>query len=490
MSDPINVSVPSNAAEAHELGTRLGALNKELSEFIDSNEASWNDECEQKFSAMQADEAAMSAAGDKYISNAAAAKARRDSLGNSGDTFRALAKLQGGSNQKLQRVVDSAVESLSSHALDDVAAHAAIAAFAGAVVSEEQIEAYKEAEARAHVDGRGREWSRGGLQSSGRIEIVMNQVSDAAIRLAQAAARNNRNFQNVLTVVNPSSANTGSGSELFGPTFMNTLEEARLAYGGMNVVSDIMTTKSGERMMWPTIDDSANSGALVAESGTPTLVDPTFGEVQWTAYKYSSGEIKVTRELIEDNTVNLVSRIAGLLGTRLGRLENSVFTNADGTNKPTGLMSVVPTGVTAAGTAAILFDEIIDLEHSVDPARRGEGCSYMMNDSTLKLLRKLKDSDGRYLWQAEANAGTPGTLNGYGYTINQDMASAAVSAKPITFGQHKAFKIRRVNGLRLVVTDELYARTDEIGFFAWVRIDSNLLDAGDNPVTCLTMAAA
>ena len=153
-------------------------------------------------------------------------------------------------------------------------------------------------------------------------------------------------------------------------------------------------------------------------------------------------------------------------------------------------MSVVPTGVTAAGTAAILFDEIIDLEHSVDPARRGEGCSYMMNDSTLKLLRKLKDADGRYLWQAEANSGAPGTLNGYGYTINQDMASAAVSAKPITFGQHKAFKIRRVNGLRLVVTDELYARTDEIGFFAWVRIDSNLLDAGDNPVTCLTMAAS
>jgi HK97 family phage major capsid protein len=315
--------------------------------------------------------------------------------------------------------------------------------------------------------------------------VTLYQVEDDTVRDFQ-----NRFFLNTLGVANPSGTASGSGSKLFNTSFVTTLEEARLAYGGMNAVADIMTTNSGEKIVWPTIDDTGNPGTVVAESAAVSTVEPTFSEVTWGAYKLTSGRIKITRELVEDNQTNLLSRIATLLGQRLGRVENTLFTNGTGSSQPTGLMTVVPTGTTGSLPTGIIFDELIDLEHSIDPSRRSSMCSYMLADNTFKLIRKLKDGNSNYLYQATANSGAPSTLNNYRYTINQDMPAVAASAKSIVFGDMKAFKIRRVRGMRLVVTDELYSETDEIGFFAWVRVDSNLLDAGDNPIACFAHAAA
>jgi HK97 family phage major capsid protein len=296
-------------------------------------------------------------------------------------------------------------------------------------------------------------------------------------------------IQNVLGSSNPASGAAQSPNELYGPSFINDMEAARLHYGAMNQVADIMTTDGGEPINWPTINDTGNQGVGIAEATAPAAADPSFGVVTWNAFKLSSKEVIVNRELIEDNQVRLVSRLAGLLGERLGREENRLFTVGAGTTEPTGIMTACPEGVEGAANDAIIYDELIDLEHSIDPSYRSPGNRYMFHDSTLLLVRKLKDQNGLYLWNSGAVSGIPATLNGYGYTINQDMDEYAASKKVVCFGDMKALKIRRVRGTRLVVTNELYSRTDQVGFFAWVRVDSNLLDAGTNPVKHLATPA-
>ena len=145
-------------------------------------------------------------------------------------------------------------------------------------------------------------------------------------------------------------------------------------------------------------------------------------------------------------------------------------------------------GVTAAAASAITFDEIVDLEHQVDIAYR-IGARFMLADSTVQVLRKLKDSEGRYLWQQSHVAGVPGLLFNYPYVVNNDMATITNSAKTVLFGQLSKYKIRDVAGIRLRRLTELYAANDQEGFVLFVRSDGNLLNAGGGPVKYLQQAA-
>lgn len=133
---------------------------------------------------------------------------------------------------------------------------------------------------------------------------------------------------------------------------------------------------------------------------------------------------------------------------------------------------------------------MIDLEHSLDPSRRNlGGVGYMFHDNVLKALRKLKDGEGRYLWQAGTNTGAPDTLNRYPYTINQDMASSiATTAITMLFGQLSKYKIRQVNSIRMYRLTERHRENDQDAFLAFMEGDGNLLNAGDNPVKKLTQA--
>lgn len=281
-----------------------------------------------------------------------------------------------------------------------------------------------------------------------------------------------------------------SGGFTYGETFVNNLELAMLAYGGMFEVADVIRTATSEPMRWPTANDTSNSGRQIGESNAVASLDPTFAQVTWNAYKFTSDEILVPFELLRDNAVNLASVLPEMLGTRLGRIQNTKYTTGTGANTAWGIVTKAYAGVTAASATAIAFDEIIDLEHSLDPSRRNmAGVGYMFHDNILKALRKLKDGEGRYLWQAGANTGAPDTLNQYRYTINQDMQSSiATGTTTVLFGQLTAYKIRQVNSIRLYRLVERYRENDQDAFLAFIEGDGNLLDAGDHPVRKLVQA--
>lgn len=282
-----------------------------------------------------------------------------------------------------------------------------------------------------------------------------------------------------------SSQDGSTGGYTFGDTFIANLERAMLAFGGMFQVADVIRTSTGEPMRWPTANDTSNSGRQIGENAAiASTAQPSFGQVVWNAYKFTSDEILVPFELLRDNAVNLVMVLSQMLGERLGRIQNTKYTTGTGAGTPYGIVTRAAAGVTAASATAIAFDEVIDLEHSVDPSRRSlSGVGYMFHDSILKALRKLKDGEGRYLWQSGANTGSPDTLNTYPYTVNQDMASSIASgAVTMLFGQLTQYKIRQVNAIRLYRLVERHRENDQDAFLAFAEGDGNLLDSGDNPV--------
>jgi len=159
-------------------------------------------------------------------------------------------------------------------------------------------------------------------------------------------------------------------------------------------------------------------------------------------------------------------------------------------------MTAAPVGVTGAvsATAVITYDNLIDLEHSVDPAYRQNG-KWSFHDDMLKLIRKVKDGQGRPIFVPGYEQGNPGgapdRLLNRDIQINQHIASPAVSAVSIAFGDFSYYKIRDVMSVQLFrFTDSAYTTKGQVGFLAWMRSGGNLLDIGGAVKTFKHGAAA
>ncbi len=287
------------------------------------------------------------------------------------------------------------------------------------------------------------------------------------------------------------STTDGSGGYTIPTGFSNELERSMLAFGGMRSVARIFPTATGNDLDWPTTNDTSNTGELLAEAGAiGSSVDPAFAVVTLQAFKYSSKAVLVSAELLEDSYFNLGQMLGSMLGERIARITNTHFTTGDASSKPNGVVTAAGAGVTAAATGAITSDELIDLVHSLDPAYRTfASTGFMMEDATLKAVRKLKDGNNQYHWQPGLQSSEPDMLLGFPYTINQDMASLSASADTVIFGAFEKYIIRDVAQVRFFRLEERYRDNDQTGFIMFSRHDGDLLDAGTDPVVKLTQAA-
>lgn len=291
------------------------------------------------------------------------------------------------------------------------------------------------------------------------------------------------------TIRNTMSTTTNSeGGFTVATEVANQVLDALKQYGGMRAVAEVMRTTQGNPMNFPTSDGTAEVGEIIAENTTATAADIVFGTKALPVYKYSSKIVAVPFELLQDSNVDVEAFVRQRLVTRLGRITNTHFTTGTGTNQPTGIITAATTGITAANSTsqvtAIVYDSVIDLIHSVDPAYRALGnCRFMMNDASIKVLRKVKDGQSRPIFVPGYEMGVPGgapdTLCGYPIQVNQDVAVMAASAKSIAFGDFSLYKIRDVMEITTFrFTDSAYAKLGQVGFLAWMRSGGNFIDVG------------
>lgn len=281
---------------------------------------------------------------------------------------------------------------------------------------------------------------------------------------------------------------------------LRSLEIALLDYGGMRSVASVLRTDTGVPLPYPTMNDTSNEGAIIGETVQETNdVEPTLGQMVLHAFTYSSRKIPVSIEFMQDNAINFEARVGEILGTRIARITNRHFTVGTGSGQPTGIVTAATnSGVTTASPTAFTYDEIMNLEHSVDPAYRmrgPNGSKFMFNDTTLLALKKIKvphfsgDTGGWPLWRPGLTIGEPDTIDGYQYVINQHMPAPTGGLKAMIFGALNKYQIRDVRLIEIVRLNELRAEYREVVWMAWYRGDGNLLDAGTHPVKYLTVHA-
>ena len=278
----------------------------------------------------------------------------------------------------------------------------------------------------------------------------------------------------------------GEGGFTVQTDVARTIVDALKAFGGMRDVAEVLSMTSGNPMQFPTSNGTSEEGEIIAENQTAGDADIDFGSVALPVYKYSSKTVAVPIELLQDSQVDIESFVNQRLATRLGRVTNKHFTIGSGVSQPRGLATAAPVGVTAAnGTSqvnAATYDSLVDLQHSVDPAYR-RNAGFMMNDLSVRQVRKVKDQNNRPIFVPGYETGVPGgapdTLLGAPITVNQDVAVMAAGARSILYGDFSAYKIRDVMGITLFrFTDSVYAKKGQVGFLAWMRSGGNLVDVG------------
>ena len=143
--------------------------------------------------------------------------------------------------------------------------------------------------------------------------------------------------------------------------------------------------------------------------------------------------------------------------------------------------------MTAAAVAAITADELIDLQHSLKSGYRRKAC-WIMNDACVKLLRKLKDGNGQFLWQPGLLLGQPDTLLNQKVLTSNYMPLPAAGNKAILYGDYSYYWLADREGRSLQRLNELYAANDQVGFKITQRVDGRLILR--EAVKCLAMKTA
>lgn len=282
-----------------------------------------------------------------------------------------------------------------------------------------------------------------------------------------------------------STTTTTEGGYTVQTDVAQSIADALKAFGGMREAAQVIQTDMGNPINFPTSDGTSETGEQIAENTTATSADPSFGVITLNTYKYSSKIVAVPFELMQDSAVDIEAFVRNRLVQRIGRITNTKFTTGTGSSEPRGIVTAASAGKTGTTgqTTTVIFDDLVDLIHSVDPAyRAGAGCRFMMADSSLKVVRKLKDTTGRpiFLPGYDGLGGAMGdSILGYPVTINQDVAAMAANAKSILFGDFSKYLIRDVMAYTLFrFTDSAYIKLGQIGFLMWSRHGGNFIDVG------------
>lgn len=256
-------------------------------------------------------------------------------------------------------------------------------------------------------------------------------------------------------------------------------------------ICTIITTGSGNPMTVPSVDDTNEEAAEHAEAAN--LLDDGSGDVEFGqkvlgAYSYATPFVKWSFELDADSIFNMEQLLGQLLGERLGRIGNRRLTSGTGNDQPNGVVTASALGVTTALANAFTWDNVMELEHSVDPAYRASPkCRYMFNDKTLLIARKLKDGQGNYLWQAgDVQKGTPAAFNGRPYSINQHMDELGAGKRFMLFGDFSKYFVRKVGSPVIGVLRERF--WPQVGIAGLMRFDGEIGDS--NAIKHMKAAAA
>lgn len=326
------------------------------------------------------------------------------------------------------------------------------------------------------------------LNKQAAIDKELNQPTTNAIvgaptlgKKSGAKDQYNQSFWNMMrghvsaNVMNALKEGSDSdGGYLVPDEFENQLIQKLHQENVLRSISHVIQTSSGDHKI-PVVA-SEGTASWLDEEAAYTESNSSFGQVTLGAHKLGT-LIKVSDELLNDSAFDLTNYISTEFARRLGDAEEEAFLTGNGTGRPTGILNDsngAKDGVTAAAADAITFDELIDLFYSLkEPYRKN--AVFLMNDSTVKAVRKLKDQNGQYIWQPSVQLGAPDMILNRPVYTSQYLPTLSAGNKIALFGDFSYYWIADRQGRTFKRLNELYAVNGQVGFLGSQRVDAKTI---------------
>lgn len=269
--------------------------------------------------------------------------------------------------------------------------------------------------------------------------------------------------------------------------FRQKLVEVRKAFGGLAAEVDTFDTGDGRPIDYPSLDDTANQGAITAEGAAVSSgADLAFGTIALGAYKYTSAgagsnlPLRVSVELLQDSAFDVAGLVARKLGERIARKQAAHWTTGTGAGEPLGIVASSLTADNDLDTAdTVDYDDLMDTYDLLDAAYE-PNAKWLMKKNTWSQIRSILDTAGRPIVQdsTEGISGAPRKmLLGFPVVIDEGMPtlSSAADGLCIAFGDlREAYVIRRVSQLAVVVNPYSRASFGQVEYTAWERADGTI----------------
>ncbi len=269
------------------------------------------------------------------------------------------------------------------------------------------------------------------------------------------------------------------GGFLVPDEFENQLIQKLQEANVLRTISHVIQTNSGEHKI-PVVA-SEGTAAWLEEEAAYTESNTQFSQVSLGAHKLGT-LIKVSEELLNDSAFDLMSYLSDEFGRRLGNAEEQAFLTGTGTGQPTGILTDTngaSAGSTAAKADALTFDDLIDLFYSLKAPYR-QNAVFLMNDDTVKAIRKMKDKNDQYIWQPSVQVGQPDRILNCPVYTSPFMPTLAAANKPVLFGDFNYYWIADREGRTFKRLNELYAVTGQVGFLGSQRVDGKVIPTRSN----------
>ncbi|MFI7677874.1 phage major capsid protein [Actinophytocola sp. NPDC049390] len=357
---------------------------------------------------------------------------------------------------------------------------------AGGDLTEEQVERYEELEgklerARQKDEVLKRHKAYTSVQATS-LHTGAAKKDDTLERAFDAYLRTGQANQDIAELRAQSVGTDSAGGYTVPEGFRQKLTERLKAFGGLANEAETITTSKGERLPWPTLDDTANTGVIAAENTAPASggADLVFGEKELNAYKYvapgaSQLPLRVSYELLQDSAFDVEGLVRRKLGERIARVQAVDWVNGAGTTEPFGITTSSGASSTFTG-ASLTYAELVTAKHTVDPDYR-TGAKWLFNDATMALLEGLVDGNGRPLLQQSTDGieGAPQfMLLGHPIVIDQAFPTYTdgVAQTWGAFGDlREGYVIRRVQDVTLIVNPYSRANEGQVEYTMWARAD-------------------
>jgi HK97 family phage major capsid protein len=259
-----------------------------------------------------------------------------------------------------------------------------------------------------------------------------------------------------------------SSADTVPVSFLDRVYDLAKLVGPYLETSEVFVRDSGNDFRIPVMSGYSTAGE-VTEGSAISESNPTYTSLLLDPKKQAF-IVQLSNELVQDAGFDIEEQVARQAGVAIGTRANVVVHAA--------VTAVAGSGVTAGTSNAFTTDDLITLAYSVDGfARMLPGTGYMVNTKTLGFIRRLKDGDGRYIY--DPVVGQPSTILGMPVYENPAVADIATTAKAVFFGHWGSVKIA-TTGLQVAVSNDAYFANDVTGYRFVYRLGAGVANGAEH----------